>query len=70
MNENIKNKYSQIHINIKQCKDNALGIVKKISEMPDCAERHELLKQLNDEVSALSQITIEVISDLLKEQNI
>ncbi len=66
MDENIKNKYAQIHTDIKLCEDNVLGIVKKISEMPDCDERHELFKQLNDEVSALTQITIDVISDLLK----
>ncbi len=66
MDENTKNKYSQIHREIKRCEDNALAIVQKISDMPDCAERHELFKQLNDEVSSLTKITVEVISALLK----
>lgn len=70
MDENIKNKYLQIHTDIKRCEDNFTDIAQRISEMPDCAERHELFKQLKDEISAFTQITVEVISDLLKEQNI
>ncbi len=65
MNQNTKNKYSQIHTDIKRCEDNAIEIVQKISKMPDCDERHKLLKQLNGEVGSLTQMTIEVISDLL-----
>ena len=66
MDENIKNKYSQIHTDIKRFENNFTDITQRISELPDCDERHELFKQLNDEVSALTQITIDVISDLLK----
>ena len=66
MDENIKNKYAQIHTNIKQREDNAIEIVQKVSKMPDCDKRHELLKQLNGEVCSLTQMTIDVISDLLK----
>ena len=65
MDENIKNKYAQIHTDIKRCEDNAVEIVQKFSKMPDCDERHKLLKQLNGEVGSLTQMTIEVISDLL-----
>ena len=66
MNQNTKNKYSLIHTDIKQCEANALDIAKKISETINRDERHELLKQLNNEISSLTQITTEVIHDLLK----
>ena len=67
MDENIKNKYAQIHTDIKRREDNAIEIVQKISKMPDCVERHELLKQLNGEVCSLTQMTIDVISDIIKK---
>jgi len=70
MNENIKSKYFQVFSDIKRCEDNFTDIAQRISELPDCDERHELFKQMYEQVSTLREIAVEVVSDLLKEQNI